>query len=161
MARKELPYPVSPKSVPEDLTLPSPKFVRQATYLVLLIILVMLIYAGLMSLCVYGFYWSITARAAPIGKLLVAAASGVLLRFLIKNFLPRSSEDPERLYDVTDEDEPMLFEFIERICDEVNAPFPNRIFLAPFMDMHVQTKLSLLHLFRPGKKSMCQFGLGE
>jgi Zn-dependent protease with chaperone function len=154
MARKDIPYPPSPRNVPEDLTLPSPKFIQQATILVVLIIVIMLVYLGFMGLCVYGIIWAFTSKMAVALQLIVAALCGIIFFFLIKNFFFRSSYDPEHVIEITEEDEPDFFEFLDRLCQEVNAPFPERVYIHPEMDTAMMGNLSLLHLFVPPKRAL-------
>ena len=154
MARKVLPYPPSPKNVSAELTLPSPEYMKRATMLVLLIVFIMLVYLGLLALCIYGFYWAFTTKAAWPLAVLVFILTAIVFLFFIKTFLSRSSEDPEKLFEVTEDDEPLLFEFIQRICDEIDAPFPKRVFLHPFLGMSAEAPLSLFHLFVPGRWSL-------
>ena len=157
--KKEVPYPPSPKNVPEDLTIASPKFIRQASMLVMLIFVIMLIYLGFMGLSVWGIVWAITAKAVLPAKIVVGVLCAIAFLFLIKNFIVRSSIEMEDVIEVTEGDEPIFFEFLERLCEEVGAPMPDRVYLHPNLDTAMISNVSLLHLFKPPKRAL-MVGMG-
>ncbi len=65
-------------------------------------------------------FWRLLAYVGP------ALAGLILLFFLIKPLFARASRRSEPLA-LTAEDEPVLFAFIDRICDLVRAPRPARV----------------------------------
>ncbi len=61
--------------------------------------------------------------------------------------------------EVTREEQPRLFEFIDRLADEARAPRAHRVFLSPRVNAAVFYDLSLLNLIIPSKKNL-EIGLG-
>lgn len=57
------------------------------------------------------------------------------------------------------EDQPRLFEFIDRLADEARAPRAHKVYLSPRVNAAVFYDLSLLNLIIPSKKNL-EIGLG-
>ncbi len=159
MARRELPYPPSPKNVPEDLTLASPKFIYQATLMVLTLFFFLLIYLGLMALCVFGVYWGLSARSFWGLQIIVVFLSILFFAFLFKGFFIRDTHDRTGYVEIDEDDHPELFEFIERLCDEIKVPFPNRVYVTPEVNAAMMYRLSLINLFVRARNDLL-LGLG-
>lgn len=96
-----------------------------------------LIYAGMVALVSYGLYLHITRDFEALSKLhepraflvlyiLPIIAGGVLLLFMIKPIVTRKTKKSIPL-SLRREDEPVLFEFIHRLCRALGAPTPSRI----------------------------------
>lgn len=96
------------------------------------------IYLSLIGLVGYGIYWHAVndadilngRRGASFGSLCLylapILAGAVLILFMIKPFFaPRAKR--AKSYSVTRDEEPLLFEFIETVCDRVKAPKPSRV----------------------------------
>ncbi|MFM7836244.1 MAG: M48 family metallopeptidase, partial [Planctomycetaceae bacterium] len=70
-----------------------------------------------------------SVRAAAFGFMLYAApliSGGMLLLFMLKPFFSRQPEHTGRRT-LKRSDEPILFDFVGRICRAVNSPVPSRI----------------------------------
>ncbi len=70
-----------------------------------------------------------SGRAIVFAILLYLApifAGGILILFMLKPFFSRPASDGGRR-SLKPDDEPLLFEFVDRICDAVRAPRPRRI----------------------------------
>jgi Zn-dependent protease with chaperone function len=159
MPRKELPYPPSPKNVPEDLTLASPKFMYQATLLLLTLFLFVLVYLGFMVLCGFGIYWGLTAKVfwpLQIGVIILAI---LFLLFLCKGFFSRGRYSMSGFVEVTEDDQPELYDFVERLCEEVKAPFPQGIYVFAEVNAAMSMRVSLMNLFASPRKNLI-LGLG-
>src|SRR6185436_15244071 len=61
--------------------------------------------------------------------------------------------------EVTAEDQPRLFAFINRLADEAGAPRAHRVFLSPRVNAAVFYDLSVLNLLFPSRKNL-EIGLG-
>jgi Zn-dependent protease with chaperone function len=98
--------------------------------------LLLAVYVGLIVLAAYGVYYhlaydsEIVRRSASYVSLLVylwpAAAGAVLVFFMIKPIFAGRPEQPPK-YSLTAESDPLLFAFIQRICELVKAPLPSRV----------------------------------
>src|SRR5687767_4991747 len=111
---------------------------RAGLLLVALAMLVLpLIYVALIAAVGYGIYYhaveNVTifeGRGNGKGRLLAYVAplvvGGVLLLFLVKPLFARKGKQSHPL-SVTREDQPLLFAFVDRLCEVVGAPKPRRI----------------------------------
>lgn len=61
--------------------------------------------------------------------------------------------------EVSQKDEPQLFEFLHTLSDEIGAPRPHRVFITPEVNAAVFYDLSLINLLFPSKKNLI-IGLG-
>lgn len=106
----------------------------------LLVAVMMLIlplgYLGMIGVVGYGVYWYAThnfnswmlhdGRLVFLFYVCPLASGVVLLLFMIKPMIARRPEESVTL-NVRREDEPLLFEFIHRLCRTLGAPVPSRI----------------------------------
>jgi len=132
-----------PQALFQSLHAPVPRVRVGAGYflgllITTLVMLVMpLIYAVMVALVCYGLYFHIThdfvvlsqlheARAFLVLYILPIIAGVVLLLFMIKPIVTRKTQTSIPL-DLRREDEPVLFEFIHRLCRALGAPTPSRI----------------------------------
>ena len=107
-----------------------------------IMLLLPLLYIGLIGLTAYGVYWhfaysdwleSLLGKARGKAKLFVVllyaapgVVGGILALFMLKPFFRRSPRytTPDS---VSREQEPVLFEYVDRLCDVMRAPRPVRI----------------------------------
>jgi len=61
--------------------------------------------------------------------------------------------------EITPQQEPRLFAFLNRLADEAKAPRAHRVFLSPLVNAAVFYDLSILNLILPSKKNL-EIGLG-
>jgi Zn-dependent protease with chaperone function len=160
MPQREIPYPPSPEDVPEKLTHATPNFIFQATLMVLTLLLFMLIYLGMMAFCGYLVYWGFSTFSHfwPV-KIPLIILGIVLLLFLLKGFFIRDTHDRKGLIELEEDEFPDLYEFIERLCGEITAPFPHRIFVQPEVNAAMMYRMSLINLIVPAKNDLL-LGLG-
>jgi Zn-dependent protease with chaperone function len=90
---------------------------------------------------------------------ILGIASGVLCLFLVKGFFKRQRVNPPLRVEVTEKDQPVLFAFIRRLCQDTSAPFPRRVYLTPDVNAAVCYDESILNLFMPASKNLI-IGLG-
>ena len=89
----------------------------------------------------------------------VAVPSAFLAIFMWKAlFFVRSGSDNITL-EITENDQPELFEFIYQLADETKAPRPHKVFLSPVVNAYVSYDLSILNFIFPTKKNLT-IGLG-
>ncbi|GIW99429.1 MAG: hypothetical protein KatS3mg111_2762 [Pirellulaceae bacterium] len=101
-------------------------------------ILIPLIYLALIGLVCYGVYWHLVHNTHLlqlrggggfvnlVAYLAPAIVGAIQVAFMFKPLLARSA-DSGRTRSLTREGEPLLFAFVDRICDAVGAPRPKRI----------------------------------
>jgi hypothetical protein len=105
----------------------------------LFMVLLPLAYVGIIGLCCYGVYWHLTTNYVMVGAVrgrgaifaLIAylapiAIGAIMIVFMIKPLFARPAKESRRR-SVTPNSDPLLFEFVERICGLVQAPMPRRI----------------------------------
>jgi Zn-dependent protease with chaperone function len=90
---------------------------------------------------------------------IVGIVSGLLCLFLVKGFFKWRRADPAQQLEVTEKDQPVLFAFIRRLCQDTRAPLPHRVYLTPVVNAAVFYHESLLSLFLPTPKNLV-IGLG-
>lgn len=154
-------YPASPSGVPQELTKAKASYKRQAMYAMAGLLVFMLLYIALMVSFGFISYQGFLAlsRVFDLVTLFISVVSLMLAVFMAKSlFAVRKSGDPRGI-EVTAEQEPKLFEFLNTLADEVGAPKPHRVFLTPEVNAAVFYDLSLWNLLFPSKKNLI-VGLG-
>jgi Zn-dependent protease with chaperone function len=157
MARISTLYPKSPSNVPEDLTTPSSQYQSQ----MLLVLFSLLAFFGFYMALLFGcvVMMAICVWLTPFG-LIFFPFWLVFFLFLIKGFFKTGGPE-ERTFrvEITEQEHPKLYAFIEKLCEETNAPFPHRIFLTPEVNAAVFYNESVLSLFLPTPKNLL-IGMG-
>lgn len=154
-------YPASPSGVPQELTKAKASYKRQAMYAMAGLLVFMLLYIALMVCFGFISYQGFLALNSvfDLVTLFISVVSLMLAVFMAKSlFAVRKSGDPRGI-EVTAEQEPKLFEFLNTLADEVGAPKPHRVFLTPEVNAAVFYDLSLWNLLFPSKKNLI-VGLG-
>jgi Zn-dependent protease with chaperone function len=160
MASPKVPYPPSPTDVPEDLTGFPPSYRSKQNLLLLGLFVFLNFYFGLIALTVLlGTYCAFTLHSWPLVKAFGIGACGLTFLFLVKGFFKRSPEEKELRIEVTEEEQPVLFEFIHQLCDELDAPEPNRVFVSLDVNAAVIPRAGLINLIKEPKKDLL-IGLG-
>ncbi|BFM13938.1 hypothetical protein R50073_01210 [Maricurvus nonylphenolicus] len=159
----ELPlYPASPSNVPEGLTQATSSYKRQAWLAMLGLLAFMALYFSLLAcflLITYNSAMSLNEGTAGLWQLVIGVSSLLLSVFMIKSlFSVRKSGNPGGV-ELTQEEEPELYNFLHSLADEVGAPKPHRVFITPEVNAAVFYDLSLLNLIFPSKKNLI-VGLG-
>jgi Zn-dependent protease with chaperone function len=86
-------------------------------------------------------------------------ALAVPIVFLVKGLFYKSRSHREGMVEVTREEQPVLFRFIDRLVAETGAPAPRHVYVSPAVDAAVFYEPSLLSLVWPTPKSLV-IGLG-
>ncbi len=96
----------------------------------------------------------------PVFWLLVGGVtSGLICLFFLKGLLKRSRSDPGVRVEVNEQEQPVLFAFISRLCRDTRSAFPHRIFLVPDVNAAVAFDESFRNLLFPSRKNLI-IGLG-
>src|SRR5690349_16722616 len=132
-------YPPSPseKMEPEIST----NFKRHASKVIVSIFAFFLVFlvllAAVTALAVGAFFLGITIIASLMSfmsivlGLGVIVAGGSLLFFVIKFAFTSDKEDRSHLIEIKREDQPRLFDFLEKLTDEIGTSFPHKVYLSP------------------------------
>jgi len=156
-------YPKGPIDVPLEITNPSKSFKKHILIASASLILFMAIYIGLSGWFLYKSY-QLLANTFTGGRdgflsFIGGALLGFLGIFMVKALFFRTKNEKDNSIEITKEDEPQLFNFINKIADEVKAPRPHKIFLSNRVNAAVFYDLSIINLIFPTKKNL-EIGLG-
>lgn len=165
----EKPYPPMPLNADESVIKPSEAFkksVINVTWAMLLFVItyVLLITSAIAIGVAFGIIGIALMMAAPHFFTLILGcgliASGLLLiYFLVKVVFKRNPIDESGMVEVTQDDQPELFEFIKQLTNEVRSPFPKKVFIAPDVNASVFYNATFWTMFFPVRKNL-KIGLG-
>lgn len=163
------PYPPSPEIKDERFLHPSESFKQQVYAMIQGIILFALLYLVLIALSigllVACFALGVGIIAAKPSFITVAIGAGIIalgvmvFLFLVKFIFARTQESDPQQIEITERDQPRLFDFIRRVTQEVKTDFPKRIFLVPDVNAAVLYNSSFWSMFLPIRKNL-RIGLG-
>jgi Zn-dependent protease with chaperone function len=164
MARPSL-YPPSPPVVPADLTRPTADYRTQIVLVLFALILFFLLYFAIMIFAGAFAIWAFFGRALPrtsnliVFRVVLAVPMALLCIYLLKNLFLR--QKPGKTYDIEihPDEHPKLFDFIERLCDEVGAQYPKSVYVNFEVNAAAMQDVSLWRLIVPSRKSLL-IGLG-
>jgi Zn-dependent protease with chaperone function len=155
-------FPAAPTKVPPDLTRPSTAYRYRILAILAGLIGFLLFYLLLIGTVIYAIIW--LAENPPTlpkdrGVIIVIVAYlggfvalGMLLVLLVKGLFKSQQGDRQRYVRVTREEQPVLFEFIDKVCDETSAPRPHGVYISPDVNAAVMYDTSLVNLVVPPKK---------
>lgn len=152
-------YPPGP-TVPEGFARPTAAYRRHAwtaSTVLLLFVLMYLSLAGWFLLTAWRLGAAVVNGAT---EALIGGVSALFLAvFMLKGlfFVKRGSLG--KGIEVTREEQPRLFEFLDRLAHEASAPRPRRVFLSAQVNACVFYDLSVLNLILPSRKNL-EIGLG-
>lgn len=164
-------YPKAPVGVPDDFTKPSKSYGRRVNFLLLGLLGFLLLYMGLVILTAWGLYFFIThspdtwlepqTRRGGRGNTGIwglwaggILAMGILFIFFFKGLFKRQKTDWSHFLELKPQDQPRLFAFIDRLCQETQAPKPHKVYLSHDVNAAVMYNTSLLNLFIAPKKNL-------
>jgi len=157
---RKVPYPVSPAEVPEGLTDYADSYTKQQNLLLAGLFVFLVFYIGAVLFFGMLAFWSVWSfQHIPILKIVLLVFFGLFFLFLVKGFFKSHAMDKEMHIEITEDEHPVLFEFIYQLCDELGAPLPNKVFVAPDVNAAVMMRTSLINLFVEPKKDLL-IGLG-
>lgn len=94
-------------------------------------------------------------QAKPVFWLVLGAVtSGLLCLFLVKGLFKRNRAGAGVRVEVTEAEQPKLFAFIRKLCQEVGAPFPHKVYVVPDVNAAVSFDESFLNLVFPSRKNL-------
>lgn len=156
-------YPAGPTGVPATFTAPTPAYRRHAWLAMGGLALFVAFYLALSG----WFLWTawrllsgvVQGNDFSLWTLLAGVCAAFLAVFMLKAlFFVKHGHESEDI-EVRRAEEPLLFEFLDRLADEAGAPRPHRVFLSARVNAAVFYDLSILNLLLPSKKNL-EIGLG-
>jgi len=155
-------YPPTPAGVPADLTAPTSAYRRHAWLAFAGLMLFVAVYVGLTGYLGW-IVWSLLSDAFTGGNVVVGVLLSVVpaffLFFLVRGlFVVKHRQDPS-LIEVTEQEQPELHAFVNRVADDAGAPRPHRVYLSARVNAAVFYDLSFWNLLFPSKKNL-ELGLG-
>lgn len=129
---------------------------------IIIYITLLVLAIGLTLLCGYLGVSIIAAHPSFITLILGAGIASVgifILIFLIKFIFKTHKVDRSHLIEITKNDEPLLFQFIQDIVEEVQTDFPKKIYLSSDVNASVFYDSSFWSMFFPIRKNL-QIGVG-
>lgn len=159
---------VNPRQ-PEGLLTPSAQFKKEAIKSVVAIIGFILVYLllfvlslALVGLCFYTGIFILSARLSfytILFSLGIIGCGVMIFVFLVKFLFSSTKADHSDSLEITQEEQPVLFQTIYALAEETGAPRPKKIFLSPEVNAAVFYHSSFRSLFLPVKKNL-KIGLG-
>ncbi len=148
-------YPPSPRSSPELLATTGAYRLRVVSVLVSLFTFLAL-YLGLVAGSIWLVHAHITMKDPNV---LLIAGAAMLALFMVKGLFQRNRVDTDDMVEAKEEDQPLLFAFVRRLCEECGSPFPAKIYLDPEVNAAVFYRRSLLSIVWPSRKNLL-IGMG-
>ncbi len=158
-------YPPSIEHPPAALKRPSLAYLGTAVLMLLGLVAFLGFYLGLIAGTAFLVYLAVVYHPGSFNYLTVLLKIGavmcsvMLFLFLVKGLFKQHHENVVELSEIREADHPDLFAFIRRLCREMRAPFPYRVFLSPDLNAAVFFDFSLLNLVVPVRKNLV-IGLG-
>ncbi len=162
-------YPPQPQIADYSFLNPSKSFAKNAKNVLLAILLFFITYLvlvalafGLMYVCLLG---GIGILGLRFNWLTLAIGGGIIclglmfLAFLLKFIFSVQKDTNDNRVEITQEEHPRLFEFINRLVKEVKSPSPKKVFIVPNVNAAVFYNSSFWSMFFPVRKNL-EIGLG-
>jgi hypothetical protein len=158
-------YPQSPPRTAKKLTdLPASYKVR-AFLALLSVVLFFILYATLVFSLGYLVYYAVSYDMEPINKLTILLKAGaiagaaMLFAFTLKFIFKLKNYKPNNRIRLVKATHPVLWNFIDRICEETGAPRAKFIYVDPDVNAYVSYTNMWLSLFLPVRKELT-IGMG-
>lgn len=160
MAAPKIPYPPSPTNVPDDLTDYPASYKSKQNMLLIALFMFLLFYFGLVALCVLlGTYCALSLGTWPLVKIAGIVFFSIAFLFLVKGFFKRHPREKDWNVEIAEAEQPVLFGFIHQLCEELNAPVPDRVYVCPDVNAAMIARTSFINLVKEPKRDML-IGLG-
>jgi Zn-dependent protease with chaperone function len=155
-------YPAGPAAVPADLARASKAYRTHAWLAMGGLVLFLVLYlalAGWFTWTAYRLLVGVSHGGDPLWGSIAGVGSAFLAVFMWKALFFVQHRHVLDDIEVTAEEQPRLFAFINRLADETGAPRAHRVFLSPRVNAAVFYDLSVLNLLFPSRKNL-EIGLG-
>ena len=155
--------PPPPPNVPPDLTRATAKYKRHAWIAGFGLLAFVALYLFLTGWFCWTAYRLITFALGParegVWPFVAGVLSALLGAFLLSAMFFIKTGGDAKSNEITAQDEPELFTFLNALADRVGAPRPHRVFLSSRVNAGVFYDLSFANLLLPTKKNL-EIGLG-
>lgn len=138
------------------------KAITGILFFIISYVLILLLAFVLTGLCIAGGIALISARPMVLTIALgigLGSVGVLIVIFLLKFMFTSHQTDRSHLLEITESDEPRLFEMIRDIVQEVGTSFPKKVYLSSEVNASVFYDSSFWSMFLPVKKNL-QIGLG-
>ena len=138
------------------------KAILSIIFFAIIYILLLTLAVGLTVLCIYGSVLIVLTfpRFVTLAFGIGLASFGILiLIFLIKFIFTSRKTDNSHLHEIKREDEPELFNEIDKLVIEIGTTFPKKVFLSSEVNAAVFYDSTFLSMFFPIRKNL-EIGLG-
>lgn len=157
---RKVPYPPSPPDVPDGLTDYADSYTKQQNLLLAGLFVFLVFYIGAVLFFALIGTWCVWSLGHWfLFKVAGITVCGIFFLFLVKGFFKSHPMDKQMHIEISEEEHPLLFAFIEHLCDELDAPLPNKVYVSPDVNAAVMPRTSLINLFVEPKKDLL-IGLG-
>ena len=162
-------YPPTPQGLDESILKPGAAFKNEVIKVALGISLFAIVYillfslaAALALLCAVAGFSIIVAKpmlfTIALGVGLIGLG-GMVFFFLIKFIFNRKKIDTSNLVEISETDQPLLFNFVRQLSEETGTRFPKKIFVSPEVNASVFYNTNFWSMLLPTRKNL-QIGLG-
>ncbi|MCI0335347.1 MAG: M48 family metallopeptidase, partial [Planctomycetes bacterium] len=159
-------YPPGPTQTPANFTAVHSAYRTQVILVLISLILSLLFYLALVVGSGWLFWklitWPWPYRADgwyALFRIAGIVSSALLFLYLLKGLFKSSRNDFSMMVEITEQDQPALFDFIRRVCADTGAPLPRKVFLTPEVNAAVFYHSSFFSLILPTSKNLL-VGLG-
>jgi len=161
-------YPPSPANVPAELLAPVRRSGIQILLVLCVLALFILLYFGLMIACILFVVWAIFLCPHEPGNwlyvksavLMATPFAGFTFLVLVKNLFKTRRASTDDALEIRASEHPKLFDFIDRLCGELGAPRPHRVYVDGRVNAYVKPEsATFFHLILPTQRSLV-IGLG-
>ncbi len=151
-------YPPGPDVATDELTAPGPTYKKRARVALLSLLLFIVLYLSLTAWFGWTAYkYFMEGMASSQDQFInfgLALGSAFLTLFLVKALFFVNKGGEVNDLEITREEQPEFFEFLNRLADEAGAPRPHRVFLSGRVNAAVFYDLTFLNLLFPSKKNL-------
>ena len=111
-------YPKGPETLPEELLQPSSRYTMMVLAVLVSLLAFFILYLGLVGGSIYLIYWAVTEDIGLLASAAIVLVAGAFCLFLLKNLFKRQPPLMGSPLEITAEEEPRFFAFLEALCEE-------------------------------------------
>jgi Zn-dependent protease with chaperone function len=140
--------------IPTDLMKPSAAYKWHAWLAMLSLMTFVVFYFALASWFAWTAYRLFADMTFRFEDVLVGSCVGFLSVFMFKALFFIKRSDLENTIEITRDNDPQLFNFLDTLATEVGAPKPKRVYLSANVNAMVFYDLSIFNLLFPSHKNL-------
>lgn len=162
-------YPSGPVNPDPDVIKPTPQFVKQVYRSIAAIVLFVVTYVALfvaaLALATGACILGVSVMSFGKSFLILLCGLGIIIAglmlvfFIIKFMFKRTPVNNGGRIEISRDEQPDLFAFIDRLTDETGAQKPKKIFISAVVNASVSYNSSFWSMFLPVRKNL-NIGLG-